>query len=136
MTKCRLKNRPKSKGQIQRELEDSWEKLLSKHAAPLTTKKKRVTKKPGAASHLDEVLKQNQSRLPNKGNSVTSSPSTTPSKKQLIKEKAIEQMGREEYERREAEAKEVKHCVMNNHKSGYILVTDPEMVPLMGKKVV
>ena len=45
-------------------------------------------------------------------------------------------MGRDEYERRQAEAKEVKHCVMNNHKSGYILVTDPEMVALMGKKVV
>jgi hypothetical protein len=46
----------------------------------------------------------------------------------------IERFGQEEWDRREKAAREVKHTVMPGHKQGYQLVTDPEMIPQMGKK--
>lgn len=46
----------------------------------------------------------------------------------------IERFGQEEWEKREAEAGAVKHTVLPMHKSNYMLVTDPEMIPLMVSK--
>lgn len=40
----------------------------------------------------------------------------------------------EEYQAREAEAKERQFAIMPMHKSNYIVVADPEMVKLIGKK--
>lgn len=40
----------------------------------------------------------------------------------------------EEYRAREAEAKERTFAIMPMHKSNYVVVADPELVKLMGKK--
>lgn len=56
--------------------------------------------------------------------------------KETQKKEMIAEIGIEEYMRREQEAAERKFTVMPMHKSNYVVVADPEIVKMMGKKVV
>lgn len=117
----------------QRELQANWDKMMKEQAKPLTDKNKfgasRMRKK--TINALSDVLARNSDRLP--GNGAKANLDTIPLAVEPKKEPELK-MSREEYEEREAKAKEVQHCVMPLHKGGYILVTDPDMVKQMGKK--
>lgn len=119
----------------QRELKAEWEKLLKEQSKPLMDKNKYGPSRMrrNTINALSDVLSRNADRLPGNGSKV---------KQQVLlnrdsnKELPQSKMSKDEYEIREAKAKEVKHCVMPLHKGSYILVTDPEMIKQMGKKTV
>jgi hypothetical protein len=126
------KRKPNAK---QRELASEWDKLLERHSKPLVTKPMRPSfgnRNPAAgisgalAMHADRLVKPNR-------------PAEVPQasdKKYELRKQMIEEIGVEEYNRREAEAAERKFTVMPMHKSNYVVVSDPEIVKMMGKKVV
>lgn len=86
---------------------------------------------------INRLANLHSDRMPGNGSIATFVQSGDQSSaKRDIERRARMHMGDAEYERRQAEAREVKHCVMNLPKSNYIVVTDKEMIKLMGKKVV
>jgi hypothetical protein len=124
----------------QRELAADWEKLLDRHSKPLVTKPMRPSfgsRNPAAgisgalAFHADRVHKPSRP-------TVEAGRPEREVMKETLRKQLIEEIGIEEYQRREAEAAEKasKRCVMPMHKSNYVVVADPEIVKMMGKKVV
>jgi hypothetical protein len=126
-----------------RELTASWDKLKEEQSKPLLDKRKFGPSRgkkliAGPAS----VLKANADRIYPKTITVVKPQRDTPRLMRNIAEGIhpdssmayVPKMSKEEYDRREAAAREVKHCVMPLHKGPYILVTDEEMIKQMGKK--
>lgn len=100
---------------------------------------KNVVHKPVKKTPMSDVaarLAFHADRLPgniNRPQVTASSPSESAARVELEK---AEQAGitLEEYRAREAEAKERTFAIMPMHKSNYVVVADPELVKLMGKK--
>lgn len=81
------------------------------------------------ALHADRLVK------PNRPTEIKQS-SDRQTEKETQRRNMIDEIGIDEYNRREAEAAERKFTVMPMHKSNYVVVADPEIVKMMGKKVV
>lgn len=117
-------------------LQESWEALLKKYGEP--TQGRKLTTRSSKnqlvmAPTLMKVLPQ--SRLPQSYPSVSTTHSARSAPPQRVCDAdPYAVLTEEEYGRREAEARKVKHCIMPGHKQGYELVTDPEMIKQMGKK--
>lgn len=120
-----------SKKQV-KQLSESWDKILKEQRKPLLDKNKygRASGQVVKALRPSDVLKRNADRIPAKSLSIVGTDSIVYGKNAAVQP----QMSMEEYQFREARAKDVKHCVMPLHKGGYILVTDEEMIKQMGKK--
>ncbi len=122
----------------QRELESEWQKLLKRHSKPLVTKPMRPSlgnRNPVAgikatlAMHSDRLVKPNRPTEAKSG-------SDRQEMKDALKRQMIDDIGIDEYNRRESEAADRKFTVMPMHKSNYVVVSDPETVKMIGKKVV
>jgi hypothetical protein len=121
----------------QRELAADWEKLLDRHSKPLVTKPMRPSfgsRNPAAG--INAALAMHKDRLvkPNRPTEVKPA-SDRQEMKETLRKQMIQDIGVDEYNRREAEAADRKFTVMPMHKSNYVVVADPEIVKMMGKKV-
>lgn len=129
------KRKPDAKA---RELASDWDKLVKAHSQPLTTKPKRVSfgdQNPMALINRQLTFHADRIPKPNRPDPF-SGEERAAIVKESLKQQLIETIGREEYERRESEAREInsKRTVMPMHKSNYIVVTEPEIMRMVGKK--
>lgn len=116
------------------ELEAMWAQIVEKHSSYPKFAGKWGTLRGAGAQPAQAPAKATPApaRRPAAYVPTQPSPSTASARKAAF----IKQFGQDAWDKREAAAREVKHTVMPGHKQGYELVTDPEMIKQMGKKIV